>query len=189
MTDQWDKVEIASAQALHDWLEAHHLQDESVLLVTYKKADKARYVSRDEVLDALLSYGWIDGRRYALDEGRTMQLICRRQQKAWTQSYRARAERLIKEGAMTPHGMAAINDAKAHGTRLAGQEIDDHTLPDDLKAALISQGGEEWWQDAAPSYRRNLLRWLALAKRTTTRDKRIDAIAKACAAGQKIPNF
>ena len=45
-----------------------------------EKVKKDKYVSSDEVLDALLAYGWVDGRRYALDEHQTMQLVCKRKQ-------------------------------------------------------------------------------------------------------------
>ena len=66
---------IANEDALWAWLDAHHAQPDSVLLVTYKAADKQRYVSRTQVLDALIAYGWIDGRRYVYDEAKTAQLI------------------------------------------------------------------------------------------------------------------
>ena len=83
-------VTITSANALRDWLNEHHAQQESVWLVTYKKTDQERYVSRDEVLDALLSYGWIDGVRKKLDADKTMQLISPRKAQHWALSYKTR---------------------------------------------------------------------------------------------------
>ena len=44
-------------------------------------------------------------------------------------------------------------------------------------------------QSAAPSYQRNVLRWLNLAKTDKTRLKRINEIANACRNGQKIKNL
>ena len=52
-----------------------------------EKVQKDKYVSRDEVLDALLAYGWVDGRRYALDEHQTMQLVCKRKQQTSLQCW------------------------------------------------------------------------------------------------------
>lgn len=49
--------------------------------------------------------------------------------------------------------------------------------------------GLAWWQSAAPSYQRNVLRWLNLAKTDKTRLKRINEIANACRNGQKIKNL
>ena len=68
MVEGMKQIQIESSTALIDWLSDNHQSDESYLLVTWKKSEIEKYVSRDEVLDALLAYGWIDGRRFALDE-------------------------------------------------------------------------------------------------------------------------
>jgi hypothetical protein len=34
-----------------------------------------KYTTRGQVLDALIAYGWIDGRSLKLDDDRTMQLL------------------------------------------------------------------------------------------------------------------
>lgn len=75
MLPELEQIEIKDEQALWDWLELHHAQQVSILLVTYKSATPEFYVSRAAVLDALLAYGWIDGRRYVVDAARTAQLI------------------------------------------------------------------------------------------------------------------
>ena len=189
MTDGLARIEIDSRQALWDWLSHNHSSDESYLLVTWKKANKAKYLSRDEVLDALLAYGWIDGRRYALDDAQTMQLICKRKQQAWTSSYRERIAKLEDAGLLKPSGRAAVETAKSTGNWLANQDIDALVSPADLLHALEEEAGLDWWQEAAPSYKRNCLRWLKAAKTTQTRQKRIMAIAKACGGGQKLKNM
>ena len=78
------KIFISSENELWEWLDVNHVSEQSFLLVTWKKTNTEKYVSRDVVLDALLAYGWIDGRRFALDNDRTMQLICKRKQQDWT---------------------------------------------------------------------------------------------------------
>lgn len=189
MIDRLERIEIDSEVALWDWLSMHHNRQDSYLLVTWKKADKDRYVSRDQVLDALLAYGWIDGRRYALDEAKTMQLICQRQQQKWTKTYRDRIDRLQARGLLKPAGLAAVNAAKANGTWMALQDVDNLEEPPELLEVLRSQKGFDWWSNSAPSYRRNALRWLASAKKDETRQKRCQQIAIACVAGQKIKNL
>ncbi len=74
-TDNFAKVEIESAETLRSWLVNHYMQDDAVWLVTYKKSEQGKYVSREEVLDELISFGWIDGIRRKLDSNRTMQLV------------------------------------------------------------------------------------------------------------------
>ena len=89
--DKFERVEITSADDLLLWLEKYNKSLNSVWLVTWKAAHTERYVSRDTVLDALIAYGWIDGRRHKLDEARTMQLISPRKQQVWAQTYKDRA--------------------------------------------------------------------------------------------------
>ncbi|MEM9735973.1 MAG: YdeI/OmpD-associated family protein [Pseudomonadota bacterium] len=42
------------------------------------------------------------------------------------------------------------------------------------------------WEALAPSYQRNVLRWIKLAKTPGTRSKRIAATVSATAKGEKI---
>lgn len=184
-----ERVEATSVAALWNWLDAHHDQGDSVLLVTWKAKRRDRYVSREDVLDALLAHGWIDGRRYALDDDRTMQLISPRKQQLWAASYRERGERLIAQGRMRPPGLAAIERAKAGGTWHARSDVDRLEEPADLRNALDQCEASAWWDNAAPSYRRNVLRWIAGAKREATRAKCINTVAAHAARGEKVPNY
>jgi len=183
------KIFISSENELWEWLDVNHASEQSFLLVTWKKTNTEKYVSRDIVLDALLAYGWIDGRRYALDKDRTMQLICKRKQQDWTDTYRKRVEKLIAEGKLKEAGFEAMKLAKHNGTWLANQNVDNLEAPTALLDALNMKTGLAWWQSAAPSYQRNVLRWLNLAKTDKTRLKRINEIANACRNGQKIKNL
>lgn len=183
------KIVISSKNELWEWLDENHSSEQSFLLVTWKKTNTAKYISRDAVLDALLAYGWIDGRRYALDKDRTIQLICKRKQQNWTQTYRNRVEKLLLDGKLKEAGLATMRLAQQNGTWLANQNVDNLETPDTLLDALDVEQGLAWWQSAALSYKRNVLRWLNLAKTDETRQKRINAIAKACRDGQKIKNL
>ena len=188
-TDRFEKVEIAGAQALWDWLAAHHAQEASVWLVTFKKGAPG-YISRDEVLDALMAYGWIDGIRRKLDDTRTMQLISPRKQQAWAQSYKTRVERLRAEGRMHPPGEMAVERGKASGLWTASAEIDRLEVPDDLAQAFSqTPPAAQHWEAFAPSYRRNVLRWIASAKRPETRAKRLASAAAASAENRKLPQM
>ncbi|RYH03557.1 hypothetical protein EU805_07555 [Salipiger sp. IMCC34102] len=108
--DRFAQVPLETEAQLHDWLDRHHGQDDSVWLVTWKKG-AGPHLSRDAVLDALLAYGWIDGRRAARDDGRTMQLISPRRHQRWTRTYRKRVARLTEAGRMRPAGPAAVKAA------------------------------------------------------------------------------
>jgi uncharacterized protein YdeI (YjbR/CyaY-like superfamily) len=188
-TERFEQLEVTSIAQLRDWLAANHDRTEGVWLVTWMKAVSDRYVDRWDVLDELLCFGWIDGLRRKGDGGRTLQLITPRRQQAWAQSYKDRVARLEAEGRMAEPGRAAIARAQAAGLWDATQAVDALLVPEDLRAALQAAGGAAWFDAAAPSYRRNLLRWIAAAKAPATRARRLARVAEACAAGCRLPNF
>jgi uncharacterized protein YdeI (YjbR/CyaY-like superfamily) len=189
-TEGFAQVEVRSAEELRAWLLAHHIQAESVWLVTWKKAPGAPYISVQEVLDELIAFGWIDGLRRKRDHGQTMQLISPRRQQAWAETYKRRAERLEAEGRMHPAGRAAIAAAKAAGRWDEAAAVDALMVPEDLAAALKAhRAAEAFFLGAAPSYRRNVLRWLHGAKREATRIARIKQIVEASARAEKIPQM
>ncbi|MEM7303132.1 MAG: YdeI/OmpD-associated family protein [Pseudomonadota bacterium] len=187
--DRFERVEVHSQQELWAWLEAHHQQAESVWLVTWKAAHPKYYVSREQVLDALIAFGWIDGRRMKLDAHKTMQLISPRKQQAWAKSYKERASRLEKQGLMKPSGEATVLNAKASGSWEKMTEVDELVVPDDLGKALRQNKATKWWTTAAPSYRRNVLRWIASAKKAETRSNRVQEVAQLAAVGEKVPHY
>ena len=183
-----ERVELTSEQALWDWFAANH-SGPSVWLVTWKAAHRDKYLSRDQVLDALIAHGWIDGRRMKLDDTRTMQLIAPRREQAWARTYKVRAEKLIAEGRMQPPGLAALEAGKASGKWTASDPIDDLVVPQDLRSALNARDASPWFDAVAPSYRRNVLRFVAQAKRPETRATRVATIADHAAKGQKVPQY
>ncbi len=184
------RIEISSAGELRSWLADNHTQDESIWLVTWKKHNAARYVSRDEVLDELVSFGWIDGVRRKLDDDRTMQLVSPRRTQYWAKSYKDRAARLIAENRMAEAGLASIESGKNSGLWDFMDDVDALIVPDDLAAALAATSdAAERFDSLAPSYRRNVLRWIKLAKTPATRAKRIERTAHTTARGERIPQM
>ncbi|MEO0362948.1 MAG: YdeI/OmpD-associated family protein [Pseudomonadota bacterium] len=189
-TEDYEKVEVASAAALREWLETNHGREDSVWLVTYLKAAGDKYVARDEVLDELLAFGWIDGVRRKLDETRTMQLVCRRKTQWWSKTYKDRVARLTREGRMAAPGLEAVKAGKASGLWTFMDDVDALLIPSDLAAALAARPPASDRFDAYPSaYKRNVLRWLKLAKADATRAKRIEKIAATSAENARIPQM
>jgi uncharacterized protein YdeI (YjbR/CyaY-like superfamily) len=189
-TAGFSKVEVRSAADLHAWLLSHHGQAESVWLVTWKKKPDAPFVSMDEVLDELIAFGWTDGLRRKLDDDQTMQLISPRKQQAWAKTYKDRAARLESEGRMQPSGRAVIEAARSAGRWEETAAVDALAVPDDLAAALrVKPKAAAFFEASAPSYRRNVLRWLHTAKRVETRAARIARIIEACADAKKLPQL
>lgn len=189
-TERFEKVAVSSREGLRGWLAEHHGQSASVWLVTFKKSAGGGYVPREEVLDELIAFGWVDGIRRKLDDERTMQLISPRQEQAWTRTYKDRAARLEREGRMSPSGRRAIARSKAAGMWEVSDPVDALEIPDDLEAAFRdAPAARAFFLGAAPSYRRNVLRWIAKAKRGETRTRRVAATVAASSRSQKIPQM
>lgn len=187
-TDRFKRVEVSSRALWRTWLEANHAQQESVWAVSFLKIVPDRYVSRFDLLDEALCFGWIDGLRRKVDAERTMQLFSPRRHQRWTATYRARAKNLIDHGRMAPAGLEAIATSKKDGTWLAMPDVDALLVPDDLRAAFRnSPPAEANFAGFSPSSRRNMLRWLASAKTEPTRIARIEKITAAAAANEKLP--
>lgn len=185
--DRFAQVEVRSADELRAWLLEHHEQDDAVWLVTWKKAVPARYVPTEQVLDELVAFGWTDGLRRRVDDQRTRQLVSPRRTQPWARSYRRRAERLLQEGRMHPSGQRAVEHAKATGAWDALDHVDDLLVPEDLAAALQDRPpAAEHFAGFPPSVRRNVLRWIALPRTPTTREKRIALTVEEAAHGRRV---
>lgn len=186
-TDNFLQVEVASSQELRSWLETHHVQKESVWLVTFKKNNPDKYISTAEVLDELLCFGWIDGIRRKLDENRTMQLIAPRKVEHWAQSYKERARKLIKEGKMQPAGLRSIEASKKSGLWDFMDDVDKLIVPKDLHQALKGNArASDFFHAINDSSKRFVLRWIKLAKTDKTRQTRIEKIVELSAKGEKL---
>ena len=189
-TENFSSVEITTEHDLWVWLSHNCGSQNSVWLITYKKSTPQKYLSREQVLDALIAYGWIDGIRRKLDDERTMQLISRRKTQNWSATYKQRAERLEAAGRMQPAGRDAISQSKRLGLWDVMQDVDTLVVPDDLQIMLDKDSTAAiYFETCPPSYKRNILRWLKSAKTEKTRQKRLDAIFTACKAKSRIPQM
>lgn len=187
-TENFKMVEIENVNDLRLWLTAHHTQEESVWLVTYKKEVKDKYVSTGEVLDELLCFGWIDGIRRKLDNERTMQLIAPRKTQHWAKTYKDRAAALIKNERMQEAGYQSIAASKKKGLWNFMDDVDQLIKPKDLQNALLEKPEALAFFDSInDSSKRFVLRWLKLAKTEITRQARIHKIVELSLMGEKLP--
>jgi uncharacterized protein YdeI (YjbR/CyaY-like superfamily) len=156
-------------------------------LVTYKKNHPEKYISRWDVLDELICFGWIDGIRRKLDDDKTMQLISQRKVQHWAKTYKERASKLIENGQMQASGMKSIEASKANGMWDFMDDVDNLIVPDDLKAALsVDKKALSFFDAINDSSKRFVLRWLKLAKTDKTRQKRIAQLVALSAKGEKL---
>ena len=180
------RVEVKSVKELRQWFEQNYAQQESIWLVTYKKNVPDNYVSIKEVLDEVLCFGWMDGRRMKLDDERTMQLLSPRKTGHWSKTYKDRVATLTQEGRMHEAGLKAVETAQKNGMWDFLNDVDALIKPDDLIEALESMPPALEKYEAFPdSAKRDILRWIKLAKKPETRAKRIRETAELAAQNKR----
>jgi uncharacterized protein YdeI (YjbR/CyaY-like superfamily) len=129
-----------SAAEWREWLHAHHDDRPGVRLALAKKGSGLPSPDWDQAVRVALCFGWIDGRRNALDETHFLQSFTpRKPRSTWSQRNRDLVAELIASGDMTAAGMLEVDRAKADGRwDAAYQRVSDKTLPEDLAAALAA---------------------------------------------------
>lgn len=93
------------------WLENNHENQKEIWLISYKKHTGKPSIPYDDAVEEALCFGWIDSIMKRVDEDRTAQRYTPRKEKSnLSETNRERARRLIKQGKMTPAGLAKIKD-------------------------------------------------------------------------------
>jgi uncharacterized protein YdeI (YjbR/CyaY-like superfamily) len=169
------------------WLEAHHATARGVWLVTWRARSGQPTLSYEAAIEEALCFGWVDGTGGHVDDERgKLYFAPRRPRSVWAASNKARVERLIREGRMTPAGLAAIERAQRNGSWEVLDSSERLEVPGDLAAALDARPpAAANFAAFPPSARKMLLGWIATARRPETRAARIAEIAEAAARDER----
>lgn len=190
--DDLARVEVKSRAEWRRWLATHHSQTEGVWLVTYKKsADPERYLSYDDIVEEALAFGWVDSLPRTLDASRSMRLVApRRPKSAWSAVNKARVDKLLAEGRMTPAGVRVVERAQADGSWARLDDVEALALPPDLRRALRDAPFAAAYFDAFPrSSKRLILEWITSARTPETRAQRVAETARLAAKNERAHHW
>lgn len=100
-----------------DWLIKNCETEKSVWLILHKKNSKKECVTLIDATEEALCFGWIDSLCKKRDEESYYLTFSQRNIKTsnWSDRNIERAERMIKDGLMTEHGLKHIEIAKTKG--------------------------------------------------------------------------
>jgi uncharacterized protein YdeI (YjbR/CyaY-like superfamily) len=187
--DGLPRIPFPTSSEWEQWLEDNHARSDGVWVKVAKKDSGIESVRYPEVLESALCFGWIDGRRQALDEQYFLQRFTpRRSRSKWSRINRETAERLIAEGRMKPAGRAEVERAKADGRWEAayhGQK--SITVPDDLQRELDSRPkAKAFFAELTSQNRYAILYRLQDAKKPETRARRLEKFVAMLEAGETI---
>jgi uncharacterized protein YdeI (YjbR/CyaY-like superfamily) len=136
--DAGEVIAFRDAAEFEAWLAKHVDHSPGVWLKIAKKGSGTASLTDDEAVDVGLCYGWISGKRKALDELYYLQkYVPRRPRSRWSKVNVRKVEELTAAGRMQPPGLAEVAAAKADGRWEAAYESQkDASVPPDLTAAL-----------------------------------------------------
>ena len=175
--------------ALEAWLEAEHASAPGLYVRIAKKSAGVPSVNREQLVEVLLCFGWIDGRVNRLDDEFYLQRITpRRPTSVWSRRNVATVERLTAEGRMRPAGLAAVAAAKADGRwerAYAGPATIE--VPDDLRKALAARPAAHRKFESLDNQNRYAVLWrVHTAATPATRATRIAALVQMLAEGRRL---
>jgi uncharacterized protein YdeI (YjbR/CyaY-like superfamily) len=180
---------FASAADWEQWLERNHAASEGLWIRMAKRDAGIDSVRYPEVLDCALCFGWIDGRREALDERYFLQRFTpRRARSRWSRINRDKAERLIADRRMRPAGLAEVERAQADGRWDAAYEGQrNSTIPDDLQRELDARPrAKAFFAELSSQNRYAIIYRLHDAKKPETRAQRLAKFVAMLEAGERI---
>jgi uncharacterized protein YdeI (YjbR/CyaY-like superfamily) len=180
---------FASSAEWEAWLERNHSSSPGILVKVAKKGSGIDSVRYPEVLHVALCFGWIDGRREALDEVYFLQRFTpRRPRSRWSQINRDTPTRLIAEGSMRPAGRSEVERAKADGrwrAAYAGQKRS--AIPADLRRELDARpAARAFFATLSAQNRYAIIYRLQDAKRPDTRARRLAKFVDMLEAGETL---
>ncbi|MFC2078470.1 YdeI family protein [Candidatus Bipolaricaulota bacterium] len=184
-------LRVETRDAWRSWLAEHHARENEVWLVFQKAHTGAPNVPYGEAVEEALCFGWIDSLIKRIDEDRyARKFTPRRSGSVWSESNKKRVEKMIAEGLMTAAGLHFVEDAKATGEwdrkRTRPTMLIDE-LPSELADALQAHPDAATSFNAlAPTYQKQYILWIAMAKLPETRERRTKEAIEKLERGERL---
>jgi len=184
-------VHAASRAEWRAWLAAHHDSEREVWLVFFKAHTGKPSVPYEDAVEEAISFGWVDSLVKRLDGERyARKFTPRTKASSWSDTNRRRLAKALREGRMTPAGMAVADPAV---TGRGGLEPApprpqaEAALSPELRRELEHNArARAAFEALAPSHRRNYVRWIMDGKREETRQRRLAEAIGLLAEGKKL---
>jgi len=173
----------------HDWLAHNRNQSEGVWLIFYKKGSGQPSLNYESAVEEALCFGWIDSIIRNIDTQKyARKFTPRREGSIWSELNKKRIAKLIRERRMTKIGLAQIETAKHSGQwdKSVHPHI-DYEMPDEFQSALVGNPKAcAFFEQLAPTYQKQYVGWINIAKQQKTRARRILESIALLESGQKL---
>ena len=183
MTTELMTLQLQSRRQWRAWLTKNHSSSPGVWLVRYKTHTGVASIPYEDTVREALCFGWIDSLVKRLDDDRyALKVTPRKATSRWSDINRKRWAELKADGLLTPAGLAAAPSENAYAPRPSVPELPAYI------ARALKANARAWtfFRELAPTYRRDFVVWIHLAKRPETRERRIREAIRLLAAGKKL---
>jgi uncharacterized protein YdeI (YjbR/CyaY-like superfamily) len=183
MTAQLRTLQVRTRLQWRAWLKRHHTSSPGVWLVFYKAHTGVKSIPYEDTVREALCFGWIDSLIKRLDDDRyALKITPRKPTSKWSDSNRKRWAELKAAGLLTPAGLAAAPTKNSYAPRPVIPELPLYIA----KALKTDPKAWKFFRELAPTYRRDFVVWIHIAKRAETRETRIRESIGLLAAGKKL---
>ena len=183
------QVYVRNRKEWRDWLNQNHAKSTGIWLVFYKKQTGKPTLEYDDAVEEALCFGWIDSIIKKIDDEKYVRkLTPRKADSRWSALNKKCIARLKKQGLMTEAGIVKVKEAKASGL---WNEPDrpqmSLDIPKELESALTkNRKAKNFFDQLAPSYQRQFIGWIAVAKRRETKKRRLRESIALLEQGEKL---
>jgi uncharacterized protein YdeI (YjbR/CyaY-like superfamily) len=173
------------------WLEEHSARSTELWVGYFKAGSGKASVTWPESVDHALCYGWIDGVRKSIDEGRYMiRFTPRKPASTWSAVNIKRVEILMEQGLMRSPGLAAYRKRRENRSGIYSYERRPSQLPAPYDSILEENAAAlEFFLAQPASYRRAGIWWVVSAKKEETRMRRLKQLIADSSSGKRIEQF
>jgi len=171
------------------WLQTHDAKSDELWVGFHKKASGKPSLTWPESVDEALCFGWIDGLRKSVDAtSYRIRFSHRRPGSIWSAVNIRRAKALIKDGRMTPAGLAAFKLRDEARSVVYSYERSQAELGQQYTRKLrANKQAWSFFQAQPPGYRKTVAWWIISAKKEETRLRRLQILIDHSTAGRPVP--
>jgi uncharacterized protein YdeI (YjbR/CyaY-like superfamily) len=183
------QVYVKTRSAWRDWLRLHHDTEAEIWLVFYKKDTGKPSLDYDAAVEEALCFGWIDSIIKKIDDEKYLRKFTpRKPNSRWSDLNKKRVLKLEQQGLLTKAGIARINEAKESGLwDKSDRPLLSSAVPEELVLALNkSTKAKLFFNQLAPTYRKQFIGWIAMAKRDETKQRRVRESIALLEKGKKL---
>ncbi len=178
-----------SADELRAWLEKAHDSVSELWIGFFNQRSGQTGITYKQALDEALCFGWIDGVRKSVDEGRYMQRFTPRKARSiWSLVNIKRVGELKALGRMCAPGLAAFARRDEKRSGVYSFERANVRWSGALER-LFRASAPAWafFQSQPPGYRRIATWFVMSAKKDETRLKRLTTLIALSEKGRRLP--